>query len=276
MDTIIIFGARGYLGQYFQAQYPHAHTPEVDIGDKIAVGKVLDELKPDVVINAAGRTGRPNVDWCETHKQETHYGNVTAPLVLMDECVKRDIYMVQISTGCMFEGDNGGKGFSECDDPNFFGSFYSRGKAWLDAMCREYPVFLPRLRMPIDGTTHERNLITKISKYENLLDAKKSMTYLPDLMMVIDKMIEQRFTGPLNIANPGMISPYDIMVMYQKIVDPAHTFGRFDAAALDKETAARRSNCMLNTDKLVELGIVLPPIEDRVRKALEMIKEANE
>ena len=25
---------------------------------------------PDFVINAAGKTGRPNVDWCEDHKQE--------------------------------------------------------------------------------------------------------------------------------------------------------------------------------------------------------------
>lgn len=275
MDNIIIFGARGYLGQYFVAQYPHAHTPSVDIGDKIAVGKVLDELKPDVVINAAGRTGRPNVDWCETHKQETHYGNVTAPLVLLDECVQRDIYMVQISTGCMFEGNNGGKGFSEEDAANFFGSFYSRGKAWLEQMCREFPVFLPRLRMPVDGTTHERNLITKIAKYENILDEPNSMTYLPDLIMVIDKMIEKRFVGPLNIANPGMISPYDIMTMYTEIVDPSHTFGRFDAAQLDQETAARRSNCMLNTDKLAELGIELPSIQDRVRESLEMIKKSD-
>eukprot|EP01094_Clydonella_sp_ATCC50884_P023535 TRINITY_DN5674_c0_g1_i4.p1 TRINITY_DN5674_c0_g1~~TRINITY_DN5674_c0_g1_i4.p1 ORF type:complete len:145 (-),score=9.06 TRINITY_DN5674_c0_g1_i4:46-480(-) len=31
----------------------------------------LDRIKPDYVINAAGLTGRPNVDWCEDHKEDT-------------------------------------------------------------------------------------------------------------------------------------------------------------------------------------------------------------
>jgi dTDP-4-dehydrorhamnose reductase len=42
---------------------------------------VLDEVKPDVVINAAGKTGKPNVDWCEDHKEETLRSNDTGPLV---------------------------------------------------------------------------------------------------------------------------------------------------------------------------------------------------
>ena len=30
--------------------------------------KLLDEHKPDVVLNAAGVRGKPNDDWCETHQ----------------------------------------------------------------------------------------------------------------------------------------------------------------------------------------------------------------
>ena len=32
--------------------------------------------KPTHVLNSAGVTGRPNVDWCEDHKQETIRANV--------------------------------------------------------------------------------------------------------------------------------------------------------------------------------------------------------
>ena len=96
MPTTVIFGSKGYIGTYFAKQYPEALTPMVDIGDKQAVAAYLDEVQPDIVINAAGRTGRPNVDWCEDHKEETHYGNVTAPLVLLHECMERGIYIVQI------------------------------------------------------------------------------------------------------------------------------------------------------------------------------------
>jgi hypothetical protein len=31
----------------------------------------IDRIKPTHVIVAAGLTGRPNVDWCETHQEET-------------------------------------------------------------------------------------------------------------------------------------------------------------------------------------------------------------
>lgn len=31
----------------------------------------IDRVKPSLVLNAAGITGRPNVDWCEDHRQET-------------------------------------------------------------------------------------------------------------------------------------------------------------------------------------------------------------
>lgn len=31
----------------------------------------IQNIKPTHVFNAAGVTGRPNVDWCESHKTET-------------------------------------------------------------------------------------------------------------------------------------------------------------------------------------------------------------
>ena len=267
MNTLI-FGSRGYVGTYFTKQYPQAATPSIDIGDKQAVGACLDEHQPAVVINAAGRTGRPNVDWCECHKAETLYGNVTAPLVLMNACVERGIYVVQISTGCVYTGNNGGEGFSEDDEPNFAGSFYSRTKRHLEAIMREFPVFLPRLRIPFDGTQSERNVISKLKGYRQVLDAQNSMTYMPDFIATVATLIEQRITGPLNIVNPGTLSPVDVMTLYQQIVDPDHTFEVLNASELEQQTTAKRSNCMLNTSKLEGLGIVLPSAEQRMREAL--------
>ena len=37
----------------------------------------LSKDKADVIINCLGRTGRPNVDWCESHKTETYESNLT-------------------------------------------------------------------------------------------------------------------------------------------------------------------------------------------------------
>jgi dTDP-4-dehydrorhamnose reductase len=175
---MLIFGSKGYMGQYLHQTYPTAEGASIDIADRQAVAAHLDHIHPNVVVNCAGKTGRPNVDWCEDHKEETLRSNVTGALVLLEECLKRGIYLVHFSSGCIYEGDNDGRGWSETDPPNYHGSFYSRTKAWSDQILAEFPALVLRVRMPFDGTTSERNLIMKIRKYNRLLtEPTRSRTY---------------------------------------------------------------------------------------------------
>lgn len=272
--NVVILGGKGYLGQKFLEVYPDAYTPSLDIGDAQAVGDMLDDIRPDVVINCAGKTGRPNIDWCEEHKEETLYSNLTGPLVLLRECAEKGIYWVHIGSGCIYEGDNGGEGFTEEDEPNYRGSFYSRTKLWSDAVLREFPVLNLRLRMPFDGEGGERSLITKISKYDRLLDVKNSMTYVPDFLDVTAQLIERRKTGTYNVVNPGVTSPFEIMTLYKGIVDPSHSFEKLNLDDLSDVAKTGRSNCVLSSRKLESEGLSMRPIEDAVRHALEMMKNA--
>ncbi len=91
------------------------------------------QVKPTHVLNAAGLTGRPNVDWCETHKTETIRSNVIGCLTLADVCSSRGVHMTYFGTGCIFHYDDAfpqdsGRGFCEDDTPNFTGSYYSYTK----------------------------------------------------------------------------------------------------------------------------------------------------
>ncbi len=94
----------------------------------------IARVKPTHVFNAAGVTGRPNVDWCETHKVETIRANVIGTLTLADVCKQHNLLLVNYATGCIFEYDDAhplgtGIGFKEEDTPNFHGSYYSKTKA---------------------------------------------------------------------------------------------------------------------------------------------------
>jgi dTDP-4-dehydrorhamnose reductase len=99
----------------------------------------LDEVKPTHVLNAAGVTGRPNVDWCEDHKQETIRANVVGTLNLADLTCARGIHQTVFATGCIFAYDDahpiGGPGFTEEDAANFTGSFYSTTKGMVEQAC---------------------------------------------------------------------------------------------------------------------------------------------
>jgi 3,5-epimerase/4-reductase len=74
-----------------------------------AVAAELDEIKPTHVLNAAGVTGRPNVDWCEDNKAETVRANVIGTLNLSDLCDERGIHCTVFATGCIFEYDEAHK-----------------------------------------------------------------------------------------------------------------------------------------------------------------------
>lgn len=277
---VLIFGANGFLGEHFQKLYPGAVIPETDIADPAAVAKVLENAKPDVVINAAGRTGRPNVDWCEDHQEETTRANVTGPQVLLEECGKRGIYWVHLGSGCIYEGDNGGKGFAEDDPPNFSGSFYARSKAAADQILREFSarpdgtggVLILRLRMPFDGSLNERNLIVKLKKYAKVLDVQNSLTYIPDFLTAAKALIEKRRTGMYHVVNPGTISPFQIVQLYQEIVNPRHTFEKIELHDLPTVVKAGRSNCILSTAKLEREGISLLPVRDAAVQALQTLR----
>lgn len=266
---VLLLGGRGYMGQQFLKLYPDAVTPSIDIADARAVADVLDREKPDVIINAAGKTGVPNVDWCEDHKTETMHANVLGPIVLAEECGKRGIYWVHLSSGCIFAGDNGGRGYAEEDEPNFSGSFYSRTKAMAERALREFPgILILRLRMPFDGTPHPKNLITKLAKYAKVNDEENSITCLTDFLPAVKELITRRRDGIFNATNEGAISPYRIMELYREIVDLAHRFERLSLPAQASVTKVGRSNCILSTEKLLREGLSLRPIEEAVRASL--------
>lgn len=277
---MLIFGSRGYLGAKLLAQYPDAAAPRVDIADPVAVAATLDAEKPDVVINAAGKTGRPNVDWCETHREETLRSNLTGPLVLLEECGKRGIYWVHLGSGCIYAGDNGGRGFTENDPPNFTGSFYSRTKKWSDEVLREFPdgwscgggLLNLRLRMPFEGGDNPRNLLTKLRGYRRVLDVPNSLTFIPDFLSALSLLLEKRATGTYNVVAPGALSPYRIMELYREIVDPSHAFERLTIEDLSDVVRAARSNCILSPAKLLAEGVTLRTAEEAVGGVLEGMK----
>lgn len=273
---MLVFGAKGYLGTHFLTTFPNAIPSSADIGDREAVTAVLDKEKPTVVVNAAGKTGRPNVDWCEDHKEETMHSNVLGPLILLEECLRRKILLAHVSSGCIYSGDNNGKGFSEEDAPNFAGSFYSRTKAWSDQMMREFPVLNLRIRMPFDDTASERSLLTKLAKYTKVLDVQNSLTYVPDFLEAARKLIEKGKTGTYNVVNAGVISPYRVMELYTEIVDPTHRFEKLAEKNLGTVVKAGRSNCILSTLKLKGEGIAMQSVEEAVTKALRAIKASRE
>lgn len=221
------------------------------------VAAELDKIKPTHVLNAAGITGRPNIDWCETHKPETIRTNVIGTLNLADLCLERRIHCTVYATGCIFVYDKAhpegsGIGFTEEDTPNFDGSFYSQTKGYMEPMLKEYSnCLILRVRMPISDDLIHRSFVTKILKYERVVNIPNSMTILTEMLPASLAMAKKGLTGVYNFTNPGVISHNEVLDLYIKIIDPTYTYKNFTLEEQSKILAAPRSNNELDTTKLL-------------------------
>ena len=268
----LIFG-NGYLGNKFHEALEDSIIDPARIDDPEEVRAAIKKYQPEVVINCAARTGKPNIDWCEDHKLETLDSNLRGPLTLLKVCEELGQYWVQIGSGCIYQGDNNGQGWSEDDAPNFTGSYYSKVKAWMNDILKDYPVLQLRLRMPLDSEPTERNFIWKITHYEKVISMPNSITVIDDLISAAKQLMEKKATGIYNVANPGVIDHKQILEMYREIVDPNHSCEFITIDQLDAMTKAPRSNCMLSSKKLEDAGIHLPEVHERVREVLKEYKE---
>jgi dTDP-4-dehydrorhamnose reductase len=108
---ILLLGASGYIGQAFDhalRQRKQAFTPlsrkQLDYTKFDLLINFLREKKPTFLINAAGYTGKPNVDACEDAKADTLAGNTLFPEMLAHACHVERIPWGHVSSGCIFSG----------------------------------------------------------------------------------------------------------------------------------------------------------------------------
>lgn len=279
----LLFGKNGWIGgkllKLLENQGKVVHLAGSRLENRESVVQEISKYKPTHVINAAGVTGRPNVDWCESHKPETIRSNVIGVLNLADVCSEMGIHCTVFATGCIYEYDEehviGGKGFVEDEVPNFTGSFYSETKGIVENLLGCYEnVCVLRVRMPISDDLGPRNFITKIVNYDRVVDVPNSMTVLTELLPVSIVMSERRLVGVFNFCNPGAISHNEILEMYIEHIDPTHEIKNFTLEEQSQILKAGRSNNTLDVSKLVRAvpDVKIDDIHTAMVKVFERMK----
>eukprot|EP00877_Chromochloris_zofingiensis_P000467 jgi/Chrzof1/10420/UNPLg00346.t1 len=213
----------------------------------------------------------------EIERVETIRSNVIGCLNLADVCLSKGLHMTYYGTGCIFHYDDeftieSGKGFKETDKPNFTASYYSYTKAMVESLLKEYPnVLTLRVRMPIVADlVYPRNFITKIIKYDKVINIPNSMTVLPELLPLSIKMAKRGLTGIMNYTNPGAISHNEILRLYKDYIDPDFTWKNFSVEEQAKVIVAPRSNNLLGTQRIEsEFPEILPIRESLIKYVFE-------
>ena len=211
IDTVIL-GPNGYIGKHLLKHIPKSMGLNTRLEHLDELKKYLNILKPKNVISAAGISGKPTIDWCESHKAETIFTNVTCQLQLIHLCKELGIHLTIIGSGAVY---NGNKLFTEEDEPTFKGPFYSRARVVLEDIIRStytQDVLYLRVLYPITGDGDHRCFVEKLkSRRANIHDTKVTVSVLPSLLPKLPQLLDQKVTGILNFVNDDVISLPDLL-----------------------------------------------------------------
>ena len=317
---IWILGASGYIGQAFIAgakcrkiQALPVCRKTLDYTDFRTLLGALRREKPDLVINAAGFTGKPNVDACENQRGETLAGNVALVQTVAQACDVAGVELGTVSSGCIFTGAKIRKkdgswgiedrlneplisdlleqrsakveGFGEEDQPNFCFehancSFYSGTKAVAEKILRGFPDFYVwRLRIPFDEYDCARNYLSKIQRYAKVYNNWNSISHRGDFVAAcMDSWVKKIPPGIYNMVNPGYVSTREVVALIRKKLQAnwEPEFWRDDDEFYRFGAAAPRSNCLLDSSKILRAGVSLRPVGEALEEALLRWKKQDE
>ena len=308
---ILLLGGSGYIGGAFvrelerrKLNFKSLSRREVDYARFDLLLDWLKANKPGFVINAAGFTGKPNVDACENAKADTLAGNTLLPLTIANACAAVGIPWAHVSSGCIFSGAKiveGGRarvekdlttpglkgllganpaaihGFTEADEPNFTFrngpcSFYSGTKALAEeAIAGIGRSYIWRLRIPFDEFDGPRNYLSKVQRYAKVYDNANSISHRMDFVSACLDLWQKRAAfGIYNVTNPGFVTTRQVVALVQKHLAPAKRFEFWASDAEFYQTFARtpRSNCVIDSGKLLAAGVAMRSVGEALEDAL--------
>lgn len=283
---ILLLGGTGYVGSAFQQhlrnnsiEYRSVSRRDFDYTRSETLASLIARDKPSFLINCAGYTGKPNVDACERHKAECLAGNAVLPGTIRIACEETGLPWGHVSSGCIYTGMRpSGTGFTEADPPNFSFrsnncSFYSGCKA-LGEECLEgcENVYIWRLRIPFNHVDSGRNYLSKLLRYDRLLEARNSISHVDEFVSACVQTWQQRNPfGIYNVTNTGSITTHEVVDLIKKYLRPTKQFRFFDSEEQFMREAAStpRSNCVLDNAKLLSVGIQMSDVRTAIEKSLK-------
>jgi dTDP-4-dehydrorhamnose reductase len=282
---IYLLGGSGYVGQAYQELLTRKGLPfrnlkrsEIDYSDASILTAALKAGKPEFLINAAGYTGKPNVDACELHKAECLFGNAVLPGRIAEACSAAGVPWGHVSSGCIFTGARpDGSGFTEADAPNFTFrqnncSFYSGTKAvGEEVLAGQSNLFVWRLRIPFNEIDNPRNYLTKLLRYNTLLEATNSISQLEEFVAATFACWEQHVPfGTYNVTNPGQVTTHEVVDLIRKtgVSGKNFVFFKDESDFMAKAAKTPRSNCVMDSAKLASVGIRLTEVHEAVERDL--------
>ncbi len=215
---LLVTGAAGQLGidvvdhaRSLDDEVVAVAKADLDITDADAVRRLLDEVRPDAVINAAAYTA---VDACETNEALAFAVNADAVGHLSAACELVGAHLVHVSTDYVFDGTLD-RPYREDDSTNPQ-SVYGRSKlageqaagpgaaiARTSWVCGEHGNNMVKLVLRLAGNPDQALAFVD--------DQRGKPTFTADLAPALHRLAVDRRAGIHHVTNQGAVSWYEFV-----------------------------------------------------------------
>jgi dTDP-4-dehydrorhamnose reductase len=274
---VAVIGANGQLGTDLVKAMsdwdlvPLTHS-DLDICDFVYTRKVLQDTKPEIVINTAAFN---RVDECEEEVSKAFWVNAFAVRNLAKICADLDCVFVHISTDYVFDGRKGSP-YTEDDPPNplsVYGSSKLAGESFARNFCPKH--FVVRT-CGLYGTAGSQakggNFVETMIRLARegkpirvVNDQVLTPTYTKDLAQKIKELLQTEAYGLYHITSSGQCSWYEFAGKIFELLGLKPDFGPTTSVEFSAK-AKRPAYSVLAHSRLQQLGM------DDLRPWLEVLQ----
>ena len=251
---------------------------DLDITDEEAVHKLVNELKPDVIMHNAAWTA---VDKAEQFKFAVYKVNALGPKYLAEAAKEVGAKIIYISTDYVFPGD--GESFYAPEDPVGPKSTYGLTKWQGEEFVRTYDKhFIVRISwvFGLNGNNFIKTMLRLSETHKELTvvcDQIGSPTYTADLAkLLVDMSLTEKY-GTYHATNEGICSWAEFASEIFKAAGKdviVHQVTTEEYKKINPNQTDRPLNSRMSKDKLEANGFArLPSWQDALARYLEELKQ---
>jgi dTDP-4-dehydrorhamnose reductase len=247
----------------------------IDITQSDQVLPVFQKSPAKVVVHMAAKT---DVDSCEDDKILGEEGlawrvNVIGTQNIVEAACETNKRVIYISTDFVFDGTK--EYYTEDDEPNpvnWYGFTKYEGERTLVDSDISYCIV--RLAYPYRAHFSEkadfvRRIIEKAKKQEKIMsltDHTITPTFIDDIAMALDLLLEKEVTGIFHVVGSQFVTPYEAV---EKILETFKLEGDNQPILREKyfqDRAFRPCRLALKNDKIIKLGADMRRFDDGLRE----------
>ncbi len=260
---ILLFGGSGLIGsrlrQLLGVKYQiiaPSHL-QVDVTDKVQVGEIIQKIKPDYIIYAAGLT---NVDTAEQYPQLAYLLNAQVPAFIAKRAASFNIPILYFSTDAVFDGTKKNKSYLENEKTHPL-SEYGKSKLLGEQMVMRVSSrnCIVRIIMVYSHLLTERKRFVQIAleklksgeKFYGVIDQIVNPIYVDDVVKAVDSLIESRSYGTYHLGATDYVTNFEFVKVLAKHfnINENLVIGISFEDFFKEKLAPRTKFCWLDTTK---------------------------